>query len=154
MNELMYAKTKETRNPERGTGLSAGLDFFIPSEWNDGNEFTINSGKNIVIPMGIHINLVSSGLENFMMMFENKSGVATKRGLLVGAKVIDADYQGELMVNIHNPSDSDQTIKPNDKIIQGILIPVQYSTPKMLDFNALYPEVSERGEGRFGSTGD
>ena len=153
---IKMAKTRDVKSPERGTEYSAGLDFFIPNTWNETNPYYIGVGENVVIPMGIYVDLLGSELENYMMMFENKSGVAVKRGLLVGAKVIDADYQGELMVNIHNPSDAIRKINPGDKIIQGILIPVKYSTPDVYDsLDDLYTlGTSSRGAGRFGSTGE
>ena len=154
MYNLKISRTKDVKVPVRGTEHSAGLDFFIPNTWNDKLVYRIGVGENVVIPMGIFVDLLGSNLENYMMMFENKSGVAVKRGLLVGAKVIDADYQGELMVNIHNPSDRIQQIRPGDKIIQGILIPVVYADPLLYKMDDMFKNKSVRGEGRFGSTGE
>jgi len=150
---LRFAKTKFVKTPERGTEYSAGLDFFIPNDWNDNSEYIIQPQQKVIIPMGIHIDLLGSGLGRYMLKFENKSGIATKKGLVVGACVIDADYQGELMVHIYNASDIPASIDPGQKIIQGILIEVLYAEPAELCLDDLYLTNSSRGAGRFGSTG-
>ena len=33
---------------------------------------------------------------------DNKSGIASKRQLLVGACVVDSGYDGEIFINLHN----------------------------------------------------
>ena len=142
--DLRFAKVREVKTPERGTTHSAGLDFFVPTLWNNG----------ISIETGIHIDLMGSGLKNYILQFNNKSGVAVKRGLVVGACIIDADYQGELIIDIHNISNKIQIIEPGTKIAQGILVEVLYSNLEEHEFNQLYKSKTERGEGRFGSTGD
>jgi len=152
--ELMFAKIGDVKSPVRGTKHSAGIDFFVPNDWNSGVQYTIRPGDKVVIPMKIHIDLLGSYLPNFMMKFENKSGVAIKKGLVVGACVIDADYQGELMVHVYNASNEPTTISPGDKIIQGILQEILYAEPTEYTLDELYWEISERGDGRFGSTGD
>jgi dUTP pyrophosphatase len=151
--KLRYAKIGDVKSPERGTEFSAGIDFFIPNDFNDGKNYTIQPQEKIIIPMQIHIDMLGSELEAYMMKFENKSGVAIKKGLVVGACVIDADYQGELMVHVYNMSNEPTYISPGDKIIQGILTEVLYAEPQELDFNDLYKVKSERGDGKFGSTG-
>jgi len=154
---LRFAKTRDVKSPERGTKHSAGLDFFIPNDWDTddyekGTHWLLPQEK-IVIPMGIYVDLLGSGLQNYMLRFDNKSGVAVKKGVVVGACVIDADYQGELMVHIYNTSEHRVQIKAGDKIIQGILIEVLYARPDEKTFEELYETKSDRGAGRFGSTG-
>lgn len=46
-------------------------------------------GSRVLIPSGIHVNLP----KNVFLNAENKSGIASKRGLLRGACLIDNDYQ-------------------------------------------------------------
>ena len=63
--------------------------------------------------------------------------------------VIDPDYRGQIIVALHNDTDEIQTIQPNDRIAQAILIPryeiyIQETTEL---------DDTDRGEGGFGSTG-
>jgi len=155
---LRFAKTRDVKSPVRGTSHSAGLDFFIPNDWVTDDYYEkgthwLHPREKIVIPMGIHVDLLGSGLANYMLRFDNKSGIAVKTGVVVGACVIDADYQGELMVHVYNTSDYRVQLQAGDKIIQGILIEVLYAEPAELMLEELYRTKSSRGAGRFGSTG-
>ena len=87
--------------------------------------------------------------------FRPKSGVASKKHLLVGANTVDIGYSGECHVNLHNVSDREQIINAGDKIVQGIMIKIGFHVPEeMKDENELYgDEKSARGEGGFGSSG-
>jgi len=153
---IKFAKMGNTdvQSPVRETKYSAGIDFFIPDDWNDGVQYTIRPQEKIVIPMKICIDMIGSGLENYMLKFENKSGIAVKKGLVVGACVIDADYQGELMVHVYNASNEPTAIFPGGKIIQGIITEVIYASPSQYHIDDLFTTQSDRGAGRFGSTGD
>ena len=87
--------------------------------------------------------------------------------MVVGACVVDEDYQGEVHLSIINTNNSSEmysddmyaidsgyvTITPGDKLVQFILVPVNYANPEEVSLEELYSEVSERGEGGFGSTG-
>lgn len=59
------------------------------------------------------------------------------------------DYRGEIMVSLHNHSTVDQTIEPNERIAQLVVMPF---------VRCEYEETVElgetiRGDGGFGSTG-
>ena len=151
---INFAKVADVKSPVRGTEKSAGLDFFIPNDWNDGDDYIVAAHEQIIIPSGIHIDMVGSGLDNYMMVFQNKSGVATKRHLIVGAEIIDADYEGQLHINLHNIGKDAVKISPGDKIIQGIIMAVIYADPYEFELTDLYKNNSTRGTGGFGSTGD
>ena len=67
---------------------------------------------------------------------------------------MDSGYEGELMYNLHNIGNLTQTIEGGQKIVQGILLPIQ--TPEVTEVGSeadLFDTRSERGEGGFGSTG-
>lgn len=147
--DLPFAKTKDVKSPERGTELSAGLDFFIP---NDFQETTLRTHDDICIPTGIHVNM-SGPLQNYMLMANDKSGIATKQKLKIAAKIVDADYQGEIHIHVYNFGKGLVTLTPGMKIAQFILVPVLYSKPIERTILSLYPETTERGSGGFGSTG-
>ncbi len=109
--------------------------------------------------------LISYGLQMDLYV-ENKSGVATKKGLDVGACEIDPNYQGEIHLSLTNTSKEDVRIYEDDKITQ--LVPRVYVTDEAQIFTDVAIDsdtgVSEeqfwegfkynnRGEGGFGSTG-
>lgn len=85
----------------------------------------------------------------------NKSGVATKKGIDVGACVIDEDYQGEIHIHLMNVSNKSTALSPGEKIAQCLLMPVVYEPVELVeDEETLWEgKVTERGEGGFGSTG-
>jgi dUTP pyrophosphatase len=91
-----------------------------------------------------------------MLQIMNRSGNAAKRSLMVGACVVDAGYDGEVFVNLHNMSSMKQIIKPGDKIAQGVVIPVV--SARFMEISSddpyWYPiAISDRGDGALGSTG-
>jgi len=152
-NFLRMAIVRDVKSPVRGTNHSAGLDFFIPNDWNDGEQFLVGAGQQVLIPSGVHIDLLGSGLEDYALIFNNKSGVATKKHMLVGAQVVDADYQGEVHINVHNVGEDPIYLRAGDKLIQGLILPVVYAVPEFHDIADLYRHETERGAGGFGSTG-
>ena len=80
-----------------------------------------------------------------------RSGLASKQGLAPANKVgvIDSDYRGELMVALHNHSDSPRTVEPGDRVAQFLIMPV--ITARFIEVDSL--DDTERGAGGFGSTG-
>jgi dUTP pyrophosphatase len=87
------------------------------------------------------------------LIFFNKGGVAVKLGLLVGACVVDEEYQGEVHLNLFNPTKLITRLTPGMKITQGIVLKVNYVQPKEVPAPELYEDETDRGEGRLGSTG-
>lgn len=160
---MRYTKIREVKSPSRGTEQSAGIDFFVPNEWNSGEPLSVEPGGRVLIPSGIKVNVPSG----YALIAFNKSGIASKTGMVVGACVVDEDYQGEVhinMINTNQPTEQTDgtvyatypgyvTITPGDKLVQFILVPVNYANPEEVSLEELYSEVSERGEGGFGSTG-
>ena len=142
---MKISKVKEVKTPVRGTPNSAGIDFFVPS----GIFAKLEPGQSCLIPSGIKANVPTG---HALIAF-NKSGVAVKKNLHVGAAVVDEDYQGEIHINLANVGSDDIEINPGEKIIQFILLPVFYDTIEEVELENLYEEVTSRGEGGFGSTG-
>ena len=66
---------------------------------------------------------------------------------------MDEDYQGEVHLNLTNTGNQLQIIERGDKIVQFILLPVNYANPVEVEPKDLYDKTSKRGEGGFGSTG-
>jgi dUTP pyrophosphatase len=145
---MKFLKIRDVKSPSRGTSKSAGIDLFIP---NDFENRTLNPGDSILIPAGLKANVP----DNYAFIAFNKSGVSTKKHLSVGACVIDEDYQGEIHIHLFNFGNDSITISPGDKIIQCVLVPVLYEDVEIVETEEQLWEgkITERGEGGFGSTG-
>lgn len=146
---MKILKVRNVKTPTRGTALSAGLDFYVP---NDFQATILPPGKDINIPSGIKVKLP----HGYCLKMDNKSGVALRKKLFVGATIIDEDYQGEVHLHVFNLSrDEAVTINPGDKLVQGLLIPVSYANiEEVSSLEELYNgETTQRGEGGLGSTG-
>jgi dUTP pyrophosphatase len=145
---MKFLKFRDVKSPNRGTSSSAGIDFFVP---NDFQEITLHLNQSTLIPSGLKANIPN---DHVLIAF-NKSGVATKKNLQVGASVVDEDYQGEIHIHLTNVGTTPQTISAGDKIIQFLLLPIVYEGVEIVETEEeLYGGIqTERGDGGFGSTG-
>lgn len=170
MTEIKFLKVRDVKSPQRGTPEAAGIDFFVP---NYDEQFIKDlKEKNPDISIGVEENnfkiylqpntrvMIPSGIKTWMPMASaliaaNKSGVATKKGLIFGAQVVDSDYAGEVHISVINVSNKVQIIENGDKLIQFIHTPVLLSNLEPVDEDefAKLHDKSLRGEGGFGSTG-
>lgn len=145
---MKILKIRDVKTPTRGTQMSAGLDFYVPNDF-PGVHYLAPS-QMINIPSGIKAKIP----EGCALVAFNKSGVALKKGLSVGASVIDEDYQGEIHLHVYNSGDTVATIAPGEKLIQFLLIPINYtSVTEVMNEQELFNAKTERGSGGFGSTG-
>lgn len=148
---MKISKIRIVKTPERGTDGSAGIDFFIPDEAFPYGKMLLKTGCNVNIPSGIKANIP----KGHALVAFNKSGVALKKNLQVGACVIDEDYQGEIHLHLFNFGTEDRILKNGDKIVQFVLLPVAYEDVEIVTNQLdLFEGESDRGEGGFGSTGD
>ena len=92
-----------------------------------------------------------------MLEIKNRSGMAAKKSLVVGACVVDSGYDGEIFINLHNIGHHPQVIACGDKIAQAVMIPVVHFRAietQNKDLYGWYPiTISDRGDGKLGSTG-
>ena len=161
---MKIAKVRDVKTPERGTDKSAGIDFFVPDDFI---EKILPPQRDMLIPSGIKAKIP----EGYMLMGAEKSGVVTSRQaavlagrtpkptayssiVVLGAKIVDEDYQGEIHIHLVNVGNEYVTIKPGTKIAQFILVPVSYDDIEVVPETELFSEETSRGEGGFGSTGD
>lgn len=144
---LNFSKVRDVKNPERGHSTDAGIDFFVP---NDFTEVILKPGENVLIPSGIKTKFN----DGYALIAKNKSGVAAKKSLIVGAQVIDSSYQGEIHIDLHNVGLNEQKITPGMKATQFIFQKIELSQPIEVPLDELYEAESDRGEGGFGSTGE
>lgn len=130
--------------PTRGSSDAAGYDLYATTNYN----IEIQPHTTVKIGTGLSFELPQG---TFAAIFP-RSGIATKRGLrpanCVG--VVDSDYRGEVIVALHNDTDEVQSIEPQERIAQMILLPFVE-----MSFNEV-DELSDtvRGKGGFGSSGE
>lgn len=159
---MRFSKVRDVKNPEYGTLGSAGIDFFVP---NDLKEHHLLPGEDLLIPSGIKMEIP----KGYMLMGADKSGVATSSiaclragrkpkadafpsSVVIGAKIIDEDYQGEIHIHVINVGLNVIYIKPGMKIAQFILVPVTHALLEEVPENELFNFETTRGDGAFGST--
>ena len=145
---MKISKIRNVKTPTRGTVGSAGIDFYVPEDYPS-SLCEIAPGDRYFIPSGIKANVP----EGFALIAMNKSGVSMKKGLMVGACVVDSDYQGEIHLHLINASNKPVTIEPADKLTQFLLVPVDHCPVELVDIDDLFTEETTRGSGGFGSTG-
>ena len=153
--DLKVARLREdAKLPHRAYPTDAGMDlFYCPN--GDRIHIIREEGRavepreSVLLPTGIRVEVPYG----YMLEVKNKSGVATKRQLVVGACVVDPGYEGELYVNLHNLGLSTQYIKPGTKIAQAVLVPISHCGVEEVTLED-FDKQSQRGSGGFGSTGD
>ena len=139
--------------PLRSNPSDAGLDLRWSPDDAALSTMRIEPGESKLIPTGCRF-AVPHG---YMMEIKNRSSLAAKKHLLVGACVVDSGYEGEVFVNLHNLGSETQHLEPGDKVAQAVVVPVVHArfvasqTPDIYDW---YPiTMSQRGNGALGSTG-
>jgi len=147
--KLRVYKIRETAKlPMRAHGADAGADvFYCPDE---DSPLVVNESESRLIPTGLKIGVP----EGYMLEIKNKSGVAFKKSLVVGACVVDSGYNGEVFVNLHNIGNTPQTILPGEKVAQAVLVPVVGAEFEEVMTDSVYSDITSRGDGALGSTGD
>jgi dUTP pyrophosphatase len=138
---------RDAKTPERAHFDDAGIDIFAPL---DMEEIELKPNESCLIKTGLRCRCP----KGYAMFVMNKSGVAVKKNLDHLAEVIDESFTGEIGVNLINVGKEVQTIKPGEKIVQVVLLPVGYHEVEMLSEDS-YNKLGEtsRGEGAWGSTG-
>ena len=164
----------EVKHPEREYG-NGGVDFFIPNYTEvfekafadknlRQNAYMEQSadGWFIIIPEHGRVN-IPSGIRsrispNVALEAQNKSGIATKHGLVYGAATVDASYTGIIHCSLINTTNRAVKLPLGMKIVQFIPRIIDTSTVEVYDgitLDEFYKdfEFTNRGEGAFGSTG-
>lgn len=158
---IKFSKLKKVKDPVRARSNDAGFDLFIPEDFytkdNNGdltkqhNSFTLKKQTSVLIPSGLKIEIP----HGYCALMCNKSGIATKKNLIIGAEVIDEGYEGEWHIDLHNVGQNDVILNSGDKIVQVLFIPVLNFDFLEIEEEKLFKRnVIERGSGGFGSTGD
>jgi len=146
MNKTTVKFTKLDKSasaPVYGTPFAAGADLRALLDEN----IEIQPGETAFV----HTGLATQIPEGLVGLIYARSGLACKRGLAPAncVGVIDSDYRGEIMVALHNYSNTPQQIEPNERIAQLVIAP--YIAAVFEETENL--EETDRGSGGFGSTG-
>lgn len=130
--------------PEPATDGSAGMDLRAAVE----TPIELAPGDSVLVPTGLAIHI---GDPAWCALIVPRSGLGHKQGLVMGnlVGVIDADYQGPLMISCWNRGKAPVSIAPGDRVAQLLLVPVGRARLRVVQSFA----PSQRGEGGFGSTG-
>lgn len=143
---MKYTLLSQVKHPSKAITTDAGIDFFLPDNFNDGEIFKLNPHESLNIPLGVRVEVP----RGYALVMMNKSGICTKNKLTVGACVIDCGYEGEVHAHMINYSNEVQELRPGTKIVQGLLLPIYVMELECVES---FENTSERGAGGFGSTG-
>ncbi len=172
---IKFTKVLDVKSPDRGgSKLNAGIDFYIPnystefltqlSEKNKNNNLNVYLNREegedlrLYIEIGPHSQVnIPSGIktildENKCLIGTNKSGVATKYNLHVGAQVIDPNYRGQIHINLLNNSDKTIKLVEGQKVVQFIEVVFESDDLEEIEPNVYdaIPAPDERGDRGFG----
>jgi dUTP pyrophosphatase len=135
---------REIPLPAAATPGSAGMDLRAVLD----APLTLPAGASALVSTGIAIHIGDAG---YCAVILPRSGLGHKHGIVLGNLVglIDADYQGPLMISCWNRAQTAYTIAPGERIAQLVLLPVAHAGFQVVEEFA----ASQRGTGGFGHTG-
>lgn len=140
MNKLCVKKLAyDAIIPTRGSKDAVGYDLYsnVDCIIEPNERELVGTGISTSFPDGVYGRVAP------------RSGLAVKKGINVGAGVIDPDYTGEIKVLLFNHGKDKFVIEKGDRIAQLVL--EKCATPEICELELL--EETERGGGGFGSTG-
>lgn len=130
--------------PDYATAASAGMDLRAMLD----APLVLAPNASALVPSGLAFHIGDPG---WCAVVLPRSGLGHRHGLVLGnlTGLIDADYQGPLMISLWNRSETVYTISPGDRVAQLVFLPVARARWTRVDDFA----ASERGTGGFGHTG-
>ena len=135
---------EEIRIPLYATPGAAGADLFACLE----QDVIIKPGERAKIPTGVAMEIP----DNLVGLVFARSGLASNKGLTLcnGVGVIDSDYRGEIMVPVINLGSQNVIVQDGERIAQIVFINIFKASFKEVE----YLDMTLRGDGGFGSTGE
>jgi dUTP pyrophosphatase len=144
MDSLVYRVSRihsDAVLPSRGSEGAAGYDLvaceakeILPGEWS-----AVNTGIVFEFPKDVYARVAP------------RSGLAFKKGIQVGAGVVDSDYRDSIKVILFNHGKEPFSIQVGDRIAQVIFEKIALPSLQEVTYEEL--ATTERGTGGFGSTG-
>jgi len=133
MKNLKIAKlVPDATMPTRKHPEDAGIDLY--------------ASQAIIIPP-FSQRIVSTGIT--IELPEGTVGLLKPKGRsnhLLGAGVVDAGYQGEILVKIFNPINEELNIKIGDAIGQLLIIPILTPVVSEVELSEIHQNNSQRGD--------
>ncbi len=150
MNHTLHVKLLDARFgevwplPAYATEASAGLDLRAALD----APLRLAPGDAALVPSGLAIHIGDPGLCAVVLA---RSGLGHTHGIVLGngTGLIDADYQGPLLISVWNRGREPYVIAPGDRIAQLVILPVVRARFEVVDTFV----DSARGAGGFGHTG-
>ena len=135
--------------PAYGSALAAGLDLFACLE---APLLLEPQAPASLVPSGLALSI---GDPDWCALVVPRSGAGHRRGLVLGNTigVIDADYQGPVLVSAWNrnpPGAAPIEIRPGERIAQLVLTRIVRPRFRVV---GEFSHASVRNDGGFGSTG-
>ena len=130
--------------PAYATEASAGLDLRAAID----DALTLQPGDTALVPSGVAVHIADPSLCAVLLP---RSGLGHRHGIVLGngTGLIDADYQGPLLISVWNRGREAFTMQPGDRIAQLVVLPIVRARLEVVEtFKA-----SARGAGGFGHTG-
>lgn len=129
--------------PAYATELSAGMDLRADIK----EALTLHTLDRVLVPTGLYIELPAG----YEAQIRTRSGLAIKHGIvsLNSPGTVDADYRGEIGIELINLSRDPYTIYPGERIAQMVVAKHETVEFKIVDKLS----ETERGKGGFGHTG-
>ena len=182
MSNIKLLVCGDVKAPQRKFG-DAGIDLFVPNYSEqfikDLQEYNPNMTIEGFGDINIHYDIVNKKYviqvksscdiripsyiralipPDMCLRMTNKSGVATKQKLIVGAELIDSSYEGICIIHLFNISNKLTTIDFGQKLSQIVPIKIDPNNidivyKKDISIEEFYKDHNhDRGEGAFGST--
>jgi dUTP pyrophosphatase len=136
-----------------------GRDFPLPAYATEGSAgmdlracldapLSLAPGESVLVPTGLAIHIDDPSCCAVILP---RSGLGHRHGIVLGnlTGLIDADYQGPLMVSLWNRSSEPYEVQPGERVAQLVVLPVVRVGFERVDSF----EPTARGEGGFGHTG-
>jgi dUTP pyrophosphatase len=138
---------QQGHEPVRKTQLASGLDVKAYLK----KPVVLKPGQTTLIPTGWRVKMDPE----YELQVRSRSGLALKYGVHVlnSPGTVDADYQGEVGVILHNAGQEQFVVVDCMAIAQLVLCPIERCHVTIVQTGNLFDEVTDRGQGGFGSTG-
>ena len=146
MNNIKYLLSADAPANQftKAHSADAGFDLCAAEAGSvaPGMQRAVSTGLRVSIP------------EGFVGLVKSRSGLAFKKGVEVGAGVVDSGYTGEVKVLLHNLcKDETYFFDKGTRIAQMVVIPIYNGcTAQVVSEDEL--GTTDRGTHGFGSTGE
>ncbi len=130
--------------PDYETVMAAGMDLRAMED----EDFVLNPGEVRMVHAGFAMHIADSSVCTVIVP---RSGLGFKHGIVLSnlTGIIDADYQGPLMMPLWNHSEKPFEIHVGDRVAQMLFLPIIRASFELVDDF----KPTARGSSGFGSTG-